>query len=45
MPVGELLFSLDILTDPKLKRVAIRVPVDSLNQITGLMEIEHIYDY
>ena len=45
LPVGELLFSLDILTDPKLKRVAIRVPVDSLNQITGLMEIEHIYDY
>jgi hypothetical protein len=45
LPVGEFLFSLDILTDPQSKRVAIRVPVDKLDQITGLMAIEHIYDY
>jgi hypothetical protein len=45
LPVGEFLFSLDILTDPQSKRVALRMPVEKLDQITGLMEIEHIYDY
>jgi hypothetical protein len=45
LPVGEFLFSLDILTDPQSKRVALRVPVNELSQLIGLIQIEHIYDY
>ncbi len=41
---GELLFSTEIPTDWRSKRVAIRIPVSGLGGIGGLA-IEHIYDY
>lgn len=50
LPEGEFLFAMPILTQPDLKRVAIKAPVKSLHTIlTGLenseANIEHIYDY
>ncbi|MGC2660178.1 MAG: hypothetical protein WA324_19640 [Bryobacteraceae bacterium] len=45
MPAGELLFSLDILTDPSAKRVALRIPVVNLDEVVPAMTIEHFYDY
>lgn len=42
---SEVLFSSPILTDPSLKRVAIRVPVASLDALAARLPIEHIYDY
>jgi hypothetical protein len=45
LPVGELLFSSDLLTDPHSKRVALRAPVVSLGAIVDRLPIEHIYDY
>jgi hypothetical protein len=44
-PAGELLFSSEILTDPALKRVALRVPVSDLGIIMAGVPVEHIYDY
>jgi hypothetical protein len=43
-PRGELLFSSEILTNPRLKRVVLRVPVSDLGATAGLT-VEHIYDY
>jgi len=45
LPVGELLFSSEILTDRLSKRVALRVPVKDLGVVTGGLPVEHIYDY
>jgi hypothetical protein len=45
LPAGELLFSSEILTDPRSKRVALRVPVAQLGEIVDKLSIEHIYDY
>jgi len=45
LPVGELLFSQEILTDGLSKRVALRVPVADLGVVTGSLPVEHIYDY
>jgi len=45
LPVGELLFASEIPTDPGSKRVALRIPVASLDQIVDRVPIEHIYDY
>jgi hypothetical protein len=45
LPVGELLFSSEILTDRSSKRVALRVAVADLGVIVGALPVEHIYDY
>jgi hypothetical protein len=45
LPVGELLFSSEILTDRSSKRVALRVPVGDLGVIVGALPVEHFYDY
>jgi hypothetical protein len=50
LPAGEFLFAMEILTQPELKRVAVKVPVKSLHAVlTGLedsgVKIEHVYDY
>jgi hypothetical protein len=50
LPEGEFLFSLPILTQPELTRVALKAPVKSLHTILtaladGGVTIEHIYDY
>ena len=45
LPVGELLFSSDVLTDGRSKRVALRVPVSNLDIAAAKLPIEHIYDY
>ena len=50
LPNGEFLFAMPILTQPELKRVAVRVPVRSLPLVLEEMEnsgvkLEHIYDY
>ena len=47
---GEFLFAMPILTQPHLKRVAVKAPVKSLHTILTDLEnsgvkIEHIYDY
>ena len=47
---GKLLFEMPILTQPNLKRIAIKVPVKSLHLMLAEMErrdvkLEHIYDY
>jgi hypothetical protein len=47
---GAFLFAMEILTQPHLKRVAVRAPVRSLHAILRNLEgrrvrIEHIYDY
>jgi hypothetical protein len=47
---GKVLFSMDILTAPDFKRVALLVPVKSLHVILPRLEdervkIEHLYDY
>jgi hypothetical protein len=47
---GEQIFSMKVLTNPPLKRIAIRIPVNSLNLVLSELEasgikIEHIYDY
>lgn len=45
LPVGELLFSTEIVTDHLSKRVVLRVPVENLNVIMNGLTVEHIYDY
>jgi hypothetical protein len=45
LKAGEVLFSSPILTNPALKRVALRVPVSELQSVTAVLPIEHIYDY
>lgn len=50
LPAGELLFAMEILTQPELKRVAVKVPVNALHAILNGLEdsgvkIEHVYDY
>ena len=47
---GEELFSMDVLTQPQLKRSALRVPVVSLHTVIPDLDrdrvaIEHLYDY
>ena len=47
---GEQIFSMKILTQPHLKRIAVKIPVKSLNTVLVELEkngikIEHIYDY
>ena len=47
---GELLFTMEILTQPDLQRVAVKTPVESLHSIlidleASEVKIEHIYDY
>jgi hypothetical protein len=42
---GEVLFSSPILTQPALKRIAVRVPVASLHTVLGVGPVEHIYDF
>lgn len=47
---AELLFSTSILTQPNLKRIALRSPVRSLHTVLGDLEergirIEHVYDF
>ncbi len=47
---GEVLFTMNILTQPWLKRIAVQAPVESLHEILPALEhegvkIEHIYDY
>ncbi len=47
---GEVVFAMEILTQPELKRIAVKAPVKSLHRVlTGLessgVKIEHIYDY
>lgn len=45
LPVGELLFSSEMVTNLLSKRVALRVPVSDLDVISSRLIIEHIYDY
>jgi hypothetical protein len=45
LPVGEVLFSSEILTDRLLKRVVLRIPVADLGVVIGALPVEHIYDY
>ena len=50
LPAGQVLFEMPVLIDPKLKRVAIKVPVTSLHQILQELDkreyrVERIYDY
>jgi hypothetical protein len=45
IPEGEVLFSMDILTNRRLKRVASRLPIAGLGVIVDGLVIEHIYDY
>ncbi len=45
IPEGEALFSMDILTNKGLKRVALRVPVAALGVVANGLVIEHVYDY
>ena len=50
LPGSELLFSTGLLTEPGLKRVALRSPVSSLHvALNGLadrgLKVEHVYDY
>ena len=47
---GTALFSTDVLTQPQLKRVVLRVPVPSLHTLLPALQrrglqVEHIYDY
>jgi hypothetical protein len=50
LETGRFLFALDILSQPELKRIAVKVPVTSLHTVlTGLessgAQLEHLYDY
>ena len=45
LKTGEILFWSPILTNPALKRLAIRVPVSELQSVTAALPVEHIYDY
>lgn len=50
LEMGQFLFALDILSQPALKRIAVKVPVTSLHTVlTGLessgAQLEHLYDY
>jgi hypothetical protein len=45
LPVGELLFSSERLTNRLSKRVALRLPVADLGVIVGGLPVEHIFDY
>lgn len=50
LPDGALLFTMPVLTQPNLKRVAVKAPVTSLSAVlVGLeangVKLEHIYDY
>jgi hypothetical protein len=50
LPEGEFLFAMEILTQPELKRIAVKAPVKSLHTILTDLEnssikIEHVYDY
>ncbi len=50
MEMGEVLFVMDVLTQPHLKRMAIDVPVTSLHTVLAALEregvmLEHLYDY
>jgi len=45
LPVGELLFSTEILTNRLFKRAVLRVPVSGLDVISSGLIVEHIYDY
>lgn len=47
---GELVFTMEILTQPHLKRLAVRTPIKSLHSVLSDLQsqraqIEHIYDY
>jgi hypothetical protein len=47
---GEVLFSMDVLTQPHLKRMTLNLPVKSLHTILAALEsdgvvLEHLYDY
>ena len=47
---AEQIFSMEILTQPHLKRIALKIPVKSLSTVLGELEsngakIEHIHDY
>jgi hypothetical protein len=47
---GEVLFSMDILTQPHLKRMTLKLPVSSLHTVLPALErdgvtLEHLYDY
>ncbi len=47
---GEQLFEMEILTNNKIKRIGVRMPVKSLHEVLPKLEeheikIEHIYDY
>lgn len=47
---GQIIFETNILTNPKQKRIALSVPVESLGQVLQDLQskfgfIEHIYDY
>jgi hypothetical protein len=49
-PDSQLLFSMDVLTKPKLKRLVLRVPVSRLSAAIVFVEshfgtVEHIFDY
>ncbi|HEX4809293.1 MAG TPA: hypothetical protein VH325_10200 [Bryobacteraceae bacterium] len=50
VPNSQLLFSTEILTRPKSRRMALRCPVSSLDAVMGSIalhgwKIEHLYDY
>lgn len=50
LEVGETLFALNVMTQPNLQRMAIRVPVSSLHTVLAALEaegvaLEHLYDY
>jgi len=50
LEAGEFLFAMQILSQPELKRIAVKVPVKSLHTVLTDLEssgvkIEHIYDY
>lgn len=45
LPAADLLFSSEMLTDPRSKRVTLRVPVADLGAVASRLVIEHIYDY
>jgi hypothetical protein len=48
--MGEVLFVIDLLTQPHLKRMVLNVPVTSLHTVLAALErkgvmLEHLYDY
>lgn len=48
--MGEVLFTMDVLTQPGLKRMVLNVPVTSLHRALAVLEqdgvtLEHLYDY